>query len=335
MFDVVKTDNEINREASIATARMVCPTCNHQYQDDIKTRRALCDSSDFIKEKTGANPRQVYFHGVTRLSMWWVSWGEVVGRILDAKAALDKGLIDPWRQLRQKDFAEWWDDNFVREKREIAIGDHRKDELNDEPLPNEHGRYMTVDCGKGHFWHMAMAWTKDGKGRILSEGYIDSESKLKEIAARAGITQVFVDVGWDTENLDVLAMIERNNWVGIRGSDKMEFTHTDSNGKSITKPYSAYGRTVTKYKKAVRYFFISSHRFKDDADGLLNSGAIEIPVDASENFRNHIKAEVRTETVDAKGNVKSFWKTINRNNHLWDTLYYNVAVAYIKGVFRE
>ena len=91
----------------------------------------------------------------------------------------------------------------------------------------------------------------------------------------------------------------------------------------------------TKDKKLFKYFFISSKRFKDDTDGMLNSGAIEVPADVSENFKNHMNAEVRAETVDSKGNVTQFWKTINRNNHLWDVLVYNVAVAYVRGVFKQ
>ena len=129
-------------------------------------------------------------------------------------------------------------------------------------------------------------------------------------------------------------MIERNGWTGIRGSDKLEFTHQTQDGKKVAKAYSKYGRMMTKSKQIVRYFFVSSKRFKDDTDGLLNSGRIELPIDVSDNFRNHLKAEVRAETTDAKGNVTQFWKTLNRNNHLWDCLYYNVAVAYVRGVFK-
>jgi hypothetical protein len=55
--------------------------------------------------------------------MWWVSYSEVVSRILDAKDQLNNGRIEPWKQLRQKDFAEFWDENFVPDKKEIAIGD--------------------------------------------------------------------------------------------------------------------------------------------------------------------------------------------------------------------
>lgn len=334
-YETIKTDGEINRELTMASAKMKCASCFQLHDDTVKDRRALANASRYIMEKVGNNPRQVYFHGVTRLSMWWVSYGETVGKILDAKEQLNNGLVDPWRQLRQKDFAEWWDNDYVPDKKPLAIGDNLKSELSKEPIENEHCRTMAVDCGKGHFWHVAIAWTKTGEGVILSEGYIDSESKLVEIQNKAGIGNVLVDIGWDTENLDVLAMISRNGWNGIRGSDKTEFQHKDSIGKSVSKPYSPFGKMMTKDKKIVRYYFVSSKRFKDDADGLLNSGRIKLPLDVSENFRNHMQAEIRTETVDAKGKVTQFWKTLNRNNHLWDCLYYNVAVAYVKGVFNS
>jgi phage terminase large subunit GpA-like protein len=336
-YDIVKTDGEIDRQATCETARIICPTCQASHADTIQERRSLCDNSAYILEKIGVNPKQVYFHGVTRLTMWWVSYGEIVGRILDAKEQLNNGRVEPWRQLRQKDFAEFWDNNYIPEKKEITIGDHRKEMLSAEPIENEHCRALTVDCGKGHFWHVAAAWSKSGTAQILSEGYIDSESKLIDVQKRAGISSsmVFLDISWDTENLEVLAMIERNGWTGIRGSDKNEYNHKDASGKPISKPYSTYGRMMTKDKKIVRYFFVSSKRFKDDADGLLNAGRIALPMDVSENFRNHMTAEIRAETTDSKGNVTQFWKTLNRNNHLWDCLYYNVAVAYIKGVFRD
>jgi phage terminase large subunit GpA-like protein len=335
-YDIVKKDGELDRQATCDTARIQCPNCGHVHKDSIQDRRALCDSSTYILERIGSNPRMVYIHGVTRLTMWWVSYSEVVGRILDAKDQLNNGRIEPWKQLRQKDFAEFWDENFVPDKKEIAIGDFSKEELSAMTIENEHGRYMTIDCGKGHYWHIAAAWTKYAKCKVLSEGYIDSEAKLKAVQDKAGIaaSNVFVDISWDTENLDVLAMIERNGWTGIRGSDKLEFTHQTQDGKQVAKAYSKYGRMMTKSKQIVRYFFVSSKRFKDDTDGLLNAGRIELPLDVSDNFRNHLKAEVRAETTDAKGNVTQFWKTLNRNNHLWDCLYYNVAVAYVRGVFK-
>lgn len=336
LYDVIKNDDgTINKDSSSKTSRMVCPTCKHEHRDKTNERRELCESSQYILEKVGNNPSQLFIHGVTRLAMWFVSYAETAMKIMDAKEQLNNGRIDPWRQLRQKDFAEFWDDNYVPEKKNIVIGEHAKSELSANLLENEHVRHMTVDCGKNHFWHVAAAWTKDGEGHVLSEGYIDSEAKLKEIQLKAGIQNVYVDISWDTENLDVLAMIERNGWIGIRGSDKMEFDHKGESGKVIAKPYSRYKQMQTKDRKIVRYFFVSSKRFKDDTDGLLNAGRITLPSDVSGNFMDHMKAEIKAETVDAKGNVTQFWKTLNRNNHLWDALYYNVSVAYIKGVFRE
>jgi len=193
--------------------------------------------------------------------MWWVSYSEVVSRILDAKEQLNNGRIEPWKQLRQKDFAEFWDENYVPDKKEITIGEFTKEELSAVPTENEHGRYMTVDCGKGHYWHIAAAWTKDAKCKVLSEGYIDSESKLKAVQDKAGIaaSNVFVDISWDTENPDVLAMIERNGWIGIRGSDKTEFQHKDANGKPIfdetTKENAEQLIYVTTYSPASDGFY--------------------------------------------------------------------------------
>lgn len=335
-YQLIKSEGKIHRQATIETAKLKCPTCGHLHADTVKDRRGLANSSEYIQERIGSDPRVVYFHGVTRLSMWWVSYAEVLGRILDAKEELGAGRVEKWQQLRQKDFAEFWDRNYIPEKKPMAIGSHSKDELSDEPITDEHCRHLTVDCGKGHFWHVAAAWSKAGDCKILSEGYLDSEAKLIDVQKKAGIaaSAVFVDVGWDTEDKDVLSMIERNGWTGIAGHTNHEFKHTEPGGKIIGKPYSKWGRRMTREKKIIRYFYLSSKRFKDDADGMLNSGKIELPVDVSENFKNHINAEVRAETVDNKGNVTQFWKTINRNNHLWDCLYYNVGVAYVRGVFK-
>lgn len=338
-YETVKVDGKVDRQATIETAKLKCPTCGHPHEDTVKARRALANSSQYIQEKIGADPRIVYFHGVTRLSMWWVSYGEVLGRILDAKEELAAGRVEKWQQLRQKDFAEFWDRNYIPEKKPMAIGEHTKAELNAEPIPDEHCRHMTVDCGKGHFWHVVAAWDKHGKGKILSEGYIDSEAKLVEIQNKAGLQakHVFVDISWegDKDEKEILSVVERNGWTGIRGSDRLEFDHREPSGRTISKPYSRWKATDTKDKKTLRYFFISSKRFKDDTDGMLNTGQIEVPADVSENFKNHMNAEVRAETVDNKGNVTQFWKTINRNNHLWDTLVYSVAVAYVRGVFKS
>jgi phage terminase large subunit GpA-like protein len=93
-YDIVKKDGELDRQATCDTARIQCPNCGHIHKDSIQDRRALCDSSSYILERIGSNPRMVYIHGVTRLTMWWVSYtsaGFLTRRINSTTGGLSHG----------------------------------------------------------------------------------------------------------------------------------------------------------------------------------------------------------------------------------------------------
>ena len=323
---------EIDALETKRTARMQCVSCGHQQADTVKHRRALADLSQYVTTKRGHEEGSELYR-FPRSAMWWVSWGDIWLRFHEAAEAMKRGIIKPFIQYKQKDEAQFWDEEFVIERTPPKLGDYRKADISAEKIEGEVFRSMAMDRGKNHFWYVAIAWNAKGEGHVLSEGYLDDERKAKEIETRLGIatSTVVMDVSWEFD--ESMAICIRNGWTGIRGDQRNEFSHKDRRGNRISKIYSRFNSHQVKGSHG-KYFFVSSKEFKDLMHGLRMAGKIVLPDDVSQNFLDHMEAERREESINARtGEVTYYWKAIKRANHLLDCLYYCVAVAYVKGVF--
>ena len=161
------------------------------------------------------------------------------------------------------------------------------------------------------------------------------DTHIKEIQGRYGVANnhVFIDIGY--EWAETVQMCARNQWWGVKGEgQKKSFVWGNGEEKLYSKRKIAQGKSGTK----AYYISLASDPIKDILFNLMNGNGLEwtIPNDVPKSYHNHMRAEVKEEApVGKRQELQATWVTKNRQNHLFDAEYYNVAAALIFGIFGE
>ena len=348
-FDMVtREDGGIDEQATADTARMECSCCRKSYADTPQNRRRLCGSNlgngngGYVAANKQALRGYRGFH-VDSLAVWWIPWANEVLGWLEANRMLKAGIVDKLRQWKQKRRAQFWSDDMadaatpIARSSDFCVEDHKDGKM----IDGERERFMTIDAGGNHFWVSIVAWKGAGKARLLYEGYAPSDGKdekaLKDLQDRYQVKpgHVLLDIGFDPDRM--LDLCAKHGWLGIRGDgQRYDFEHALTNGTKVKKLWSRVHRQPSKSNGIARWFFIATNPIKDIAHRLLTgqAGELELPADLSKAFEQHMKSERREIMKHAKtGQEYSIWVTRHRQNHLWDTLVYNVAAALVFEMF--
>jgi phage terminase large subunit GpA-like protein len=343
-------DGTIDEQASADTARMECSACRHAYPDNVMTRRQLAGSNmhngslGYIPTKEGAIRGYEGFH-VDSLAVWWVPWSAEVLGFLEAKRMLALGIVDKYRQWRQKRRALFWSDDCADAQTSLArSSDFTKADYEEgKPIEGEEKRFMTIDVGGNHFWVGICAWRGKGGGcRVLHEGFAPSEggdeTKLAALAKRYNVpdSHVFIDIGFEQDRIFDLCQI--HGWTGIKGEGKKQSFRWAKDGKTVERLFSPRQRARAKRGGLVNFFFVATNPIKDILSRMLagNGAPIELPADLSRAFEAHMRSERREMIRNAKtGEETAIWVTKNRNNHLWDVMVYQIGAALMFRLFDE
>ena len=347
-FDMThREDGTVDEQATADSARMECKLCRKSYADNPANRRKLATSNTgngaggYISTSDNGlrGYRGIHIDG---LAVWWVPWASEVLGWLESVRALKMGIIDKRRQWHQKRRARFWADSMSDELQPISRSDFTKSEHESaERFEWEKERFLTVDVGGNHFWHMVCAWGEGGKARIISEGYVASDGKdeaaLVEIQQRYGIKPgcVIVDVGFENDRINDLLV--KHGWFGVKGDgQRADYEHILRSGSKVRRLYSRTQRSKAKSGGLAPWFWLATNPVKDIAHRLITGqgGELEVPGDVSKAFESHMKSERREIIRNAKtGQESAIWVTRNRQNHLWDCLVYQCGAALVFGLF--
>ena len=260
---------------------------------------------------------------------------------------LDAGDVTRWRQMRQKRDALPWRDDLAIDRKEFAVADRDKADVEKDPatmLDGETHRFMTADVGGDHFWVVIRAWSKGKWSTMLFEGYIAGkggmEPELEALQKKFGVQNdhVFVDVGFEMES--TIELCARHGWIGVKGEGERAFYSYRNprrpSAPTVERLFSIYKNKRGDKGTMGRYISLATDPIKDVLWRLMNGHGMRFEVlpDASKAYHHHMKSEVRKEVpVGKRKTLKHHWETTNRKNHLWDAEVYQVSAALIKGLF--
>lgn len=342
-YDLIKNStNDVDMQKSANTARIVCPDCGKIYKDDIKTRRALYKRSAYRQSSTECLSKHKGFR-MHRLGVWRTDWSEYVITTLKAKAQLDMGVIDAWRQTHQKDDCVAWADDMGMSMKDMKVSHTPMRDRDPKMLiENETFRTFCLDKGGDHFWGTIRAWANGEASELLWEGYIPAttdEFRIQELQEEYAVqsNHVFVDIGFEWSI--TAALCAKNGWWGIRGGmNTHSYQHDIRGGGKVEKLYSKVRYTTGDDGSRCRYIEIATNPIKDILWRLMNGSGLNwtIPPDVSKAYRNHMKSETRkTGPRGKEKKIIEYWECTNRQNHLWDCEVYSVAAALIFGIFGD
>ena len=270
-------------------------------------------------------------------------WGNLAVKWLGTK-----GSITRRHAFINSTLAEPWDDEMALDDEPIAIGDYdpkivvtEKDRI---PL-------MTVDVQDNHFWVGIRAWghPKMEGGQqswLLLAAKVETVEELEALPAQYGVKPRHVGIDIAHKTNFVSALIVKNGWRGLWGSDKVGFPHPIGNGQRVIKEFSPVqyrdphlgtplqGRAPDR----AMYIFWSNDRIKDRLAVLRHAVPARwhvyggVPVE----YVRHMNSEIKSTKVSPKtGRVTYYWRRVRRDNHLFDVEAENIALGLACGVVQD
>jgi phage terminase large subunit GpA-like protein len=330
IYDETRDSNDRIIESEIEqTARLKCPECEHEYKDNVATRRALSDSSIYESTNPAARTGYIGFN-YSALCVWWIPWGKLAVEYAKANEAKKQGVLKPLSQFIQKRLAEFWADEIGSNMSALIAADYKKSEFVDGSLwDGEFYRFMTVDVQRDHFWAVIRAWKPDGSSRLIYENKILTWESIREIQKQYKVQDACTAIDSQYRTDEAYSRCGQFGWTALHGSGKDHFTHIVRK-KHIKKLYSPFNYAVSSTGKRARYCHWSNEKVKDILS-LLRSGqgvSWEVPQDISENYLKQIDSEVKKDFVNTQDkSVKYRWVKIKKDNHIWDCETMNLLMA--------
>ena len=332
-------------QASADTCRRVCPSCHHEYPDDISTRRMLHDSlkehDGFILTKEKGLRGYESFQGDAGM-IWWIPWSDDVLQKIEADRQMARGDHTKLMQWEQKRRARPWDMSKSVTTTDIKTSDYNSmDYTNGSMIDGEQIRFATVDVGADHYWLRIRSWAAGGDSRGLKASYIGTDDELIRTIEKYGIQPqcVFVDVGFDQERIASLCV--KHGWRGVKGDGNRKagwewpITSGPRKGQRETRLYGP--KFLAKSKEGFRceVWPVATTPLQYILQRLIEGKGAkwEVESDVPPTFPKHLNSERLVAKRNAQGHDVPTWTRFGAN-HFRDTEVYQLAAALMAGAFR-
>lgn len=331
-YDTLRDANdELDWPAIYDSVRLRCQHCGREFDDTESNRRAWCQGK---WEWTGNRhiPGRVTFCAPF-LTVWRISWCQVVREWLLAQESKRSGDLSPLKQFINQRLAQFWVVPSDVPSLTITGDPYRKKEYHDgERWDEEHFRFLTVDVQKGHFWAAVRAWAMGGASRLLWEGRVETWDQLRYLQERYKVESrcVFVDGRYDTHAVARECAWQRKDvadppWNLLMGEDSDGYMTTVGNRRYV-RVYSNYVRGETADRVPYKVIKFSNLLAKNKLAGLMAGDSFGLPLDVSKTYQAQMQSERKVETKPGRWR----WEPVKKshpNNHLWDAEVMQVVAA--------
>ena len=322
-------EGRLDAIATSESARMVCPSCQKIYADDVQIRRNLSEGGKYLATTTSKKRGHIGFH-FNSMAIWWVPWRELVAEWLQADTMRRRGAFDGFRQFCQKRLAQFWNNDLEEERDELRTYGYSMSTTGPDRVDGEAHRFMTIDVQRDHFWACIRAWNFDGTSKLLFYGKVNTVEGCEELRTRYAVEpqKTWIDTGYEAGR--VYDWCGKYGWVGIKGDKAESFTWHIEGQKSHQRLYSRTQRARSPSGKVVPFVLLAADRIKDILARHRNGEAAqwEVPFDVPESYKKQIDAEVKREMVaPGSGAISYKWHLRRRDNHAWDCEVYQIAAA--------
>ena len=331
--------------------RLACPHCAAEFEDSERSRDALNAGGKFVATNPAAPRGNVGFHWNALATM---SWTELVGQHLAAKAQANRGDISALRIFFQKRLALPWREREASNLNlydaadalragaaEFKLGDAWAEEAAFDPrgaifpagTQAPEGafplRFLTIDVQADYFYFVVRSWSANGDSRLRTCGIAQTFEELADVAMRERVFPVltFIDSGFRAPL--VFDACARHNWTALKGSPLKEWVFAGGGNEKYKKPYSPRENISIAHGRTARRHQFSNLRMKDILHALRSGKTAlkwELPCDAPDNYLKMLDSEIRNDE-------KEMWEQIARRpNHFFDCEVMQICGAAMLGV---
>lgn len=358
---VMHADGRLDLREFKKTVLVNCPDpkCGRRFGYDRERLAEMNRGGVYIPQNPDADPSIVSLH-VNSFALGREPWHEILEPWV--KLHIRGGVFAPevLKEFVTKKLAEFWDDKPFAVTTELKLaGWTRAEVIRPKSWPDEAYRIMTVDNQHGkkgdvpHRWFACVAFSLDGRMRVVDAGRINEWTDVKKKQVELGIPDptekapgpwVLCDRRWDPVEVDEVCA--RYWWYGSMGSNQDEYVHpptspfagtrqlfTEERLSDIGYGTQAMGRSFSKY------YLWSSQRIQDLTATLRNQGKIEFARDITDwcpematQFNSHRQAML----TDRFGQEKRTWVRIgDMPDHLWDCICQATVSGCMAGIFKK
>jgi len=218
-------------------------------------------------------------------------------------------------------------------------------------LPSDKINIMTVDVQENHFWVVIRSWSNpkfEGgqQSWLLYEGRVETPEELEKLQIDFGVEARRVGLDMAHRPNMVSALLVKNGWRGLWGSDKGGFTHSQGRGQRVLKEYSPvqyrdpHLGTVLQSEQNNKAMFIfwSNDRIKDRLEVMryADPARWHVPNTISKDYIHQLNSERREVKVNRiTGRMTYYWKRVRRDNHLFDCESMQLVMGQSGGVIQD
>lgn len=323
-YEVIRGgEDEFDWPAIFETVRLRCQHCGEEFKDNETNRRAWAKGG-YAWSGNKHVPGRITLNS-SFLSVWRISWCQIIKEWLLAQEDKRSGLFDKLQQIINQRFAQFWAEPSDTPKLEQKGDPYRKKAYHEgEKWEGEHYRFLTVDVQKGHFWACIRAWKLGGESRLLWEGKVLAWENLRHLQQRYGIENrcVFVDSRYEPEMVAKECEKARRDeedrpWNMVMGEKGDGYRVKVGKNRTLRRVYSDYVTSRTMSGLRYRFIKFSNLLAKNQLAAQMRGDGFGIPVDVSKHYQAQMQSERKVEKTPGKWIWEPIKKT-HSNNHLWD-----------------
>jgi len=323
------------------TLRYVCEHCGYAHANEQLAKAEWNRRGRYEPQ----NPRPVpgvagfHWHGLI-----FKNWSEMAIDYIKAKELQQKGSIEPYKQIVQKQWADHWRDDMLFKHEKIELSSYNSE------WPDEKFRFITCDVMGEEMWFVCRAWAASGASRRIAFGRFHTWDELVELAKKHNVrpNNVFIDSGWETQ--PVYYQCALHGWIALKGADKPSFPHeVRKHGRHIATVHRPYSTPAPKDplkgtnqqgKKMCVLILWSNQAIKPIVKRLRDGkgqewllGSAQGVNATDEEYNSQIHSEYPVVEEDKNGFKKRIWKKApNKENHAWDCECESAVAAAIVGI---
>ena len=335
--ETTKPEGEWDFEAVAKTVRMECPKCGYSHENTESNWRAMVNRGGYVSTNPNATPRvKSYTFNQLTLPPSVMPWSSLVVDFLKAKRQAATGYLSPLKEFCTLRLAQPWKESEHLDTENIVAATYDPSSDWDDEIH----RFMTVDCQQylELFYVVIRAWAAGGASRLLTFKKCASfdEVRALQLEYKVSDSKTFVDCGYEYHR--VLAEAAKHKWMGMRGTDLVDFQHAVGNG-FVRRLYSKPTRVNPASGRVSPPVFRWSNPSVKDILQVLKTGRshkweICDLGELADDYALQIDSERKREVQDKNGRVKLTWQRY-RENHAWDCECMQVVAASICKVFAE
>lgn len=319
-----------------------CQKCEGKIRDSEKT--VMLRAGEWVAHnKAALTGRKSYHLNSLYAPLKEAQWGNLAVKWLQTK-----GSITRRHAFINSTLAEPWDDEMAIDDEPVNLGSYDPAQIGKgmEGIP-----LMTVDVQDTHYWVVVRLWgsprAEGGQQSwLLFAGKIETVEELEALPERFKVKPRHVGIDIAHKTNFVSALIVKNGWRGLWGSEKVGFPHPLGQGQRVMREFSTVQYrdpnlgTPLQGRSEVRamYIFWSNDRIKDRLAVLRSAMPgrwhiyAEVPVD----YVKQMNSEIKTTKVSPKtGRVTYYWRRVKVHNHCWDCEAENIALGIACGVIED